>query len=201
MPKNKKGGKKHKRGKKNNRFDDKPKNIETADIGQDYAKVISRQGGSRLKIECTDGNICQAIIPGKFRKRVWMNPGDVLLVSLAGTGNELTCTIDKKYTNYEIFKLKEMGLIEFEIAKGNAEELNFEFSNSKNKKNIRNVNGVANIDTVNKGTHNDYADFMDELCGKYNSDSGELVVKDINKKYEDVLDDDDGDGSCDIDDI
>lgn len=37
-------------------------------------------GGDRLRVKCDDGNerICR--IPGKLRKRVWMRPGDLVLV-------------------------------------------------------------------------------------------------------------------------
>ena len=37
-------------------------------------------GGDKLKVKCDDGNerICR--IPGKFRKRIWINAGDLVLV-------------------------------------------------------------------------------------------------------------------------
>ena len=96
MPKNKKGGKKFKRGKKTRVDTFDRKNVELAEGDQEYAKVLARVGGSRLEVECTDGKIRSAIIPGKFKRKVWMNPGDILLVNTSGTGGDKTCYIDKK---------------------------------------------------------------------------------------------------------
>lgn len=114
MTKNKRGGKKHKRGKKLTDDASVRKNVELAEAGQEYAKVLSRLGGARLQVECTDGKQRQAIIPGKFRKKIWMNPGDVILVSVDATGNDDVCAVDKKYNQKDIMTLKQKGLINFE---------------------------------------------------------------------------------------
>src|SRR3989338_1211594 len=37
-------------------------------------------GGDRIKAKCDDGNVRICRIPGKLRKRVWINPGDLILV-------------------------------------------------------------------------------------------------------------------------
>ncbi len=37
-------------------------------------------GGDRLKVLCDDGNSRIVRIPGKLRKRVWIKPGDLVLI-------------------------------------------------------------------------------------------------------------------------
>ena len=68
MPQNKRGGKKFKRGKNKLQQTDKV-NLIYAEDGQTYAIVKKRDGGSRLSVECSDGQIRSGIIPGKFRER------------------------------------------------------------------------------------------------------------------------------------
>jgi len=114
MPKNQRGGRKHKRGKKRPQDNNSRKNVELAENGQEYAKVLARLGGSRLEVECTDGKKRQAIIPGKFKRRIWMNPGDILLVSVDAVGDDSVCAVDRKYNYKEIVILRQKGLIKFE---------------------------------------------------------------------------------------
>ena len=37
-------------------------------------------GGSRLHVACTDSKVRMCRIPGKFRKRITIHPGDVVLI-------------------------------------------------------------------------------------------------------------------------
>lgn len=131
---NTKGGKKHKKNANKHREDNNTntKNIELAEGSQEYAKVLARLGGSRLSVDCTDGKKRQAIIPGKFksRRRIWLNAGDILLISIGSTGNPDVCSIDKKYLPREITVLKQKGLINFENDK-DTENDNFEFEFKK----------------------------------------------------------------------
>lgn len=113
MPQNKRGGKKFKRGKKRPQNSNKVNLIYAGD-GQTYAMVKKREGGTRLSVECSDGKIRSGIIPGKFRKRVWMNPGDVILVSLNVNSSDKSCTIDHKYNQAEVSALHSQGIISFE---------------------------------------------------------------------------------------
>jgi translation initiation factor 1A len=118
MPKsNTRGGKKHKRGKKNrgNDTDNHKGKVNYATDNQVYALVKKRYGGRRIDVECSDGKNRSAIIPGKMWKRVWMNPDDVLLCDLDATGDDAECYILQKYTPKEISILKAQGKITFDV--------------------------------------------------------------------------------------
>ncbi|KAI9596468.1 nucleic acid-binding protein, partial [Syncephalis fuscata] len=81
MPKNKgKGGKNRRRGKNEN--DGEKRELILKDEGQEYAQVLKMLGNGRLEAQCFDGEKRLAHIRGKLRKKVWINNGDIILLSL-----------------------------------------------------------------------------------------------------------------------
>lgn len=81
MPKNKgKGGKNRRRGK--NDSDRAKRELVFKSEGQVYGQVMQMLGNGRLRAHCSDGQIRLANIRGKLRKKVWINQGDVILLSL-----------------------------------------------------------------------------------------------------------------------
>jgi translation initiation factor 1A len=44
--------------------------------------VTQRVGGNHIMVMCDDGEERNCRIPGKMRKRVWMRPGDVVIIKL-----------------------------------------------------------------------------------------------------------------------
>mgnify|MGYP000447366659 CR=1 FL=1 len=79
MPK-KKGGKK-KSGKKGSSTGETKRPLVLADAMEEYAKIMSMLGDRRVKLVMTDSTQVMGVIPGRFRKRVWMGTGDVVLVA------------------------------------------------------------------------------------------------------------------------
>jgi len=69
-----------------------------------YAKIIKLLGDRRVTIVLEDGQEVLGIIPGRFRKRVWMKPGDIVLASLREFQDNKNDIIHK-YTTDEIRKL------------------------------------------------------------------------------------------------
>ena len=61
----------------------KQRSIEFAETeAQRYAKIITVLGNRRVTVMLTDNTERLALIPGRFRKRVWMTREDIVLVSL-----------------------------------------------------------------------------------------------------------------------
>lgn len=79
MP-NKKGGKRIRRGKKN-ADTEKTKHIMLKEVGQQYCRVLNMLGDCRISLITDDGKELIGIIRGKFRKRVWINRGDIVVVA------------------------------------------------------------------------------------------------------------------------
>lgn len=81
------GGKSYKKNKsgnirRRNRNPDIPVDVST---GLDfYAVVQKRLGNNRLLVKLYNGNEVQAVIPGKFMRRVWFKTGDYIQVRSTG---------------------------------------------------------------------------------------------------------------------
>jgi initiation factor 1A len=125
MPKNLTGGKYHKRKKNKPVQTDVQDKITFASSNQVYAIVKKKFGGSRLDVDCSDGIPRSALIPGKFFKREWMSPGDILLCELDPT-KDASCYIMHKYTPKNANTLRSLGKINFEM-KEEKEEPGFTF--------------------------------------------------------------------------
>jgi len=107
MPKNKgKGGKNRRRGKNEN--DNEKRELTFKEDGQEYAQVIKMLGNGRLEAQCFDGARRLAHIRGKLRKKVWINQGDIILLSLRDYQDEKGDVI-LKYTADEARSLKAYG--------------------------------------------------------------------------------------------
>jgi translation initiation factor 1A len=107
MPKNKgKGGKNRRRGK--NESDKEKRELTFKEEGQEYAQVLKMLGNGRLEAMCFDGSKRLAHIRGKLRKKVWINQGDIILLSLRDYQDEKGDVI-LKYTADEARSLKAYG--------------------------------------------------------------------------------------------
>lgn len=84
MPPNKKGGKNYKKGK---HADDEPIIYERLE-DQMYARVIKVLGNCNLLVFCNDGRERICHIRGNMRKKVWINVGDIVLISIRDYGKE-----------------------------------------------------------------------------------------------------------------
>ena len=108
MPNNK-GGKKNKRNKnviqenKNTRFKDENES-------QEYALITKALGNCRFEVMCFDGKSRLATMCGKMRKRVFVNQGELVLVSLRDW-QDSKCDIIDKYNQNDIQKLKQLKYI------------------------------------------------------------------------------------------
>jgi len=68
-------------------------------------------GGDRMKVRCDDGNerICR--IPGKLRKRVWIKPGNLVLIKPWKVQSEKRGDIIFRYTITQANWLKRKGYV------------------------------------------------------------------------------------------
>ena len=106
MPKSKgKGGKNRRRGKNDN---EEKRELEFKEDGQEYAQVMRMLGNGRLEAHCFDGVKRLVHIRGKMRKKVWVSPGDIILVGLRDFQDaKADCIL--KYSAEEARNLKAYG--------------------------------------------------------------------------------------------
>ena len=102
MPKNTKGGKKHK---KNKNHSSENKSLRYKEDGQEYAKVTRCKGNCRFDVECCDGQTRAAILCGSMRKRKFINQGQLVLVSIREWQDDV-CDIIDSYEESHAKRLK-----------------------------------------------------------------------------------------------
>lgn len=107
MP-NIKGGKKHKRNKKQNDFIEKALRLKEED--QEYAQITKCLGNCRFTVMCFDGKERLATMCGSMRGRKFINQNDIVLVSLREWQDD-KCDIIDNYDDNHTKKLKSKGLV------------------------------------------------------------------------------------------
>ena len=108
MPKgNQKGGKKHKKGKKES-FQEKQLIYKDPKEDQEYAKVMKVNGSGRYNLFCFDGKDRLGICAGNIKRRVRLAINDIVLVALWDFQDN-KCSIVHKYEEDEVQKLKTQG--------------------------------------------------------------------------------------------
>ena len=115
---NKKGGKKHKRGKKDGY---ETKALRLKEDGQEYAQIKALKGNCRFDVFCFDGKERMATLCGTMRKRKFVNLNDVVLVSLRDFQDQ-KCDIIDSYDDNQVRALKEMKHIPDSIKLGEENE-------------------------------------------------------------------------------
>ena len=130
MPKKKKKGK---NAKSKNVVKAKRELLFAEDM-QEYAVIDKLLGDRRVTLTLIDGTNKMGIIPGRFRKRNWMKPGNLVLVS-AREFQDSKLDIIHKYNDEEMKKLKGYGEIPptFGEDKDEAEDWGFEFNTTETK--------------------------------------------------------------------
>ena len=103
---NKKGGKKHKRGKNQSTSS---KAIRDKEEGQEYAQIKSCNGNCRFTVMCFDGIERKAILCGAMRKRKFVNANDIVLVSIRDFQDGV-CDIIDSYDESQARKMSAKGL-------------------------------------------------------------------------------------------
>ena len=117
---NKKGDKKHKRGKKGGY---ETKALRFKEDGQEYAQITGCKGNCRFDVTCFDGKERIAILCGTMRKRKYVNLQDVVLVSLRDFQDD-KCDIIDTYDDNQVRALKEGKHIPESIQLGEDSEFN-----------------------------------------------------------------------------
>jgi translation initiation factor 1A len=85
-----------------------PTNQPPTNLSTEYAQVLKMLGNGRLEALCFDGSKRLAHIRGKLRKKVWINQGDIILLSLRDYQDEKGDVI-LKYSADEARSLKAYG--------------------------------------------------------------------------------------------
>ena len=193
------GGKHHKKGKKK-RPDNNPvsdNRVELAGESQVYALVKAKCGGNRLNVECSDGKVRSASIPGKFFKKVWMNAGDIILCDLNIGSDDSLCYIVHKYTSKDASMLKSQGKITFEVLEDKEENNSFKFVEKNTVPAQKRNLDLDNIDDSLESSVDDN-DVKDDVKDDVKNDDND---DDNDNNNNNDNDNDDDDDNVDLDDL
>lgn len=151
MVKNLHGGNKHKKFKNKNPHEQVTKTTIRAEYNQLYAKVLKRMGNNRVSVICSDGETRSCSIPGKYRRKLWLNPDDILLVDIEshGTNNNNICMMNHKYNSKDIDSLKQENLLN-KIEFGNENENNISYSDSEIVESSYDVYDISSEESSNE---------------------------------------------------
>jgi translation initiation factor 1A len=112
MPK--KGGRGGKKGRKRKNHSNYTRELAFKEEGQEYAKALKMLGNGCVECYCFDQKKRMGKICGTMRRRVWISPGDIVLVSIRPF-NDSKCDIILKYFPEEAKQLKAMGELPYNL--------------------------------------------------------------------------------------
>lgn len=82
--------------------------------GEEIMGIIEqRLGGNKMMVNCFDGKNRNCRVPGRLRRKLWLRPGDVVIIELWELNKERGDVIFK-YTKNQVNWLKKNGYIETE---------------------------------------------------------------------------------------
>ena len=106
MPKGKgKGGKSRRRGKRT--ITTIPRELILKEEGQEYAQITKMLNNGKVEAFCYDGITRTCHMPGKFRKKVWINKDDLILIALRDFQHDKADVIHK-YLPDEVLRIKQI---------------------------------------------------------------------------------------------
>lgn len=115
MVKNTRGGNKAKRGKNHVNLNNGPPKYkdDSPDSDQLYARVLKREGGSppRVIVYCENGVERNCTIPGKFKKRIFINPGDTVIIIYDKSKSDNKGEVFHKFSQQDVDTLRKEGKI------------------------------------------------------------------------------------------
>ena len=88
-----------------------PLRVRTPHFGEVLGKVLELHGGSRMTIACDDGKTRMCRIPGKVRRKIMINPGDICAVKPWSVESDEKGDIEYRYTRVQAEQLRQKGLL------------------------------------------------------------------------------------------
>jgi translation initiation factor 1A len=74
--------------------------------------IVQRLGGNRMDVRASDGKSRNCRVPGRYKRRMWLRPGDVVLIEPweddDGKGDVIF-----KYTKNQANQLRKKGFLDF----------------------------------------------------------------------------------------
>ncbi len=83
--------------------------------GKEVLGIIEeRHGGNKMKVSCLDGKQRNCRVPGRLKRKLWLRPGDVVIIEPWELDAETRGDIIFKYRPNQIAWLRKNGFLEQE---------------------------------------------------------------------------------------
>ncbi len=102
------------RGNKKNKKSDRNGQPERVRFPRDreiVGVVEEMLGGSRFRINCQDGNVRICRVSGKFKRKAWIRPGDVVIIEPWEVQSDERGDVVWKYRYGQINALRDKGIL------------------------------------------------------------------------------------------
>lgn len=80
--------------------------------GQVIGSVSQRYGGNRMEIKCSDGKTRNCRVPGRFKRNMWLRPGDIVMIEI-WPDDDSKGDIVFQYYGGQVSQLRKKGLLNF----------------------------------------------------------------------------------------
>ena len=168
MPKNVKGGNKHKKQKNKGPGDLEQTYILKDSEDQDYGKVIKLLGNCRVRLLCNDNIERLGIIRGNMKNRKWINQDNIVLYTKREYETDKVDIIHV-YSNTVLKMLEPKMKLNFNISNDDDNDDDIFTTNDTYEEQF-----VENIPEKQKTT-NQYYNFTDSSEGESEEDNNEIV--------------------------
>ncbi len=78
--------------------------------GQLIGIVLQRLGGNRMSIKATDNKIRNCRVPGRFSRKFWLRPGNIVIIAPWSDDNNKGDVV-YQYKSAELLQLKKLNLL------------------------------------------------------------------------------------------
>ena len=85
--------------------------VRTPRQGETLGVVEGMLGANKLRVRCQDDKLRICRIPGRLRKRVWVNEGDIILVKIWDIQGDKFGDVAWKYTPTQVLWLKKRKIL------------------------------------------------------------------------------------------
>ena len=85
--------------------------VKTPSRGEVIGVVLAMLGGGRLQVKCDDGFTRITRIPGKIKKKIWVKPGNLLLVKPWDIQKDERADVVLSYSRAQAAWLKRKGFL------------------------------------------------------------------------------------------
>ncbi|MBS3090951.1 translation initiation factor eIF-1A [Candidatus Pacearchaeota archaeon] len=72
--------------------------------------LVSRLGANRMEVRTMDGKTMNCRVPGRFKRSMWLRPGDIVLIE-PWELDKSKADVIFKYNSSQIIQLKKRGLL------------------------------------------------------------------------------------------